>query len=107
MVAAQRIFEGALPLAGMSRLKGALADTEGSARVEVEFGQDALRIPFVELRIDASLPLECQRSLQKFVLPVTIVQRLGLIRDEEGENVTPRLSHGGNERQELRVAVGV
>ena len=57
MVAAQRIFEGALPLAGMQRLKGALADTEGSARVEVEFGQDALRIPFVELRIDARMPV--------------------------------------------------
>jgi uncharacterized protein len=89
MVAAQRTFEGALPLAGMPRLKGALADTEGSARVEVEFGQDMLRIPFVELRIDAKLPLECQRSLKKFALPVQIVQRLGLIRDEEGENALP------------------
>jgi uncharacterized protein len=90
MVAAQRTFEGALPLAGMQRLKGALADTEGSAHVEVEFGQDMLRIPFVELRIDAKLPLECQRSLQKFALPVSIVQRLGLIRDEEGENALPK-----------------
>jgi uncharacterized protein len=89
MVAAQRTFDGVLPLSAMPRLQGALADTEGSARVEVEFGQDALRIPYVELRIDARLPLECQRSLQRFSLPVRIVQRLGLIRDEEGENALP------------------
>jgi uncharacterized protein len=89
MVATQRIFEGVLPLSDMPRLRSAIADTEGSARVSVEFGQDALRIPFIELRIDAKLPLECQRSLQKFAYPVKIVQRLGLIRDEEGENALP------------------
>ena len=89
MVATQRIFEGVLPLSDMPRLRGALADTEGSARVSVEFGEDALRVPFVELRIDAKLPLECQRSLQRFGYPVKIVQRLGLIRDEEGEDALP------------------
>ena len=89
MVAAQRVFEGALPLASMDRLKGALVDTEGSAQVTAEFGTDMLRIPFVELRIDAKLPLECQRSLQRFVHPVQIVQRLGLIRDEAGEDALP------------------
>jgi uncharacterized protein len=89
MVATQRTFEGVLPLSDMPRLRGALADTEGSARVSVEFGEDNLRIPFVELRIDARLPLECQRSLQRFAYPVKIVQRLGLIRDEEGEDALP------------------
>ncbi|MCC8362048.1 YceD family protein [Lysobacter sp. A6] len=89
MVATQRTFEGVLPLSDMPRLRGALVDTDGSARVYVEFGEDALRVPFVELRIDAKLPLECQRSLQRFAYPVKIVQRLGLIRDEEGENALP------------------
>jgi uncharacterized protein len=42
-------------------------------------------VPYVELRIDAELPLLCQRSLQRFLLPVKIVQRLGLIRDEAEE----------------------
>ena len=89
MVAARRTFDGVLPLSDMPRLQGALADTEGSAHVHVEFGEDMLRIPFIELRIDARLPLECQRSLRKFAYPVRIVQRLGLIRDEEGENALP------------------
>lgn len=89
MVAARRSFEGVLPLASMSRLRGSLADTEGVARVTVEFDQDALQVPYVELRIEAELPLECQRSLQRFLHPVRIVQRLGLIRDEAGESALP------------------
>ena len=89
MVAARRRFEGVVPLASLDRLRGSLAGTEGEARVTVEFDQDALQLPYVELRIDAELPLECQRSLQRFVYPVRIVQRLGLIRDEAGEDALP------------------
>jgi uncharacterized protein len=89
MVAARRSFEGTLPLSAMPRLRDSLVDTEGKAHVSVEFDTDALRVPYVELRIEAKLPLECQRSLQRFVYPVRIVQRLGLIRDEAGEDALP------------------
>lgn len=89
MVAARRLFEGTLPLSAMSRLAGSLADTEGSCAFTLEFGQDTLKVPFVELTIDAGLPLLCQRSLQRFVLPVKSVQRLGLIRDEAEEAALP------------------
>ncbi|HEU4814380.1 MAG TPA: YceD family protein, partial [Xanthomonadaceae bacterium] len=41
------------------------------------------------LRIEAQLPLECQRSLRRFELPVRLVQRLGLIRDEAEEAGLP------------------
>ncbi len=78
MVAARRGFEGILPLASMLRLRDSLADAEGDVRVAIQFDRDALRIPYVELRIDAELPLECQRSLQRFLHPVRLVQRLGL-----------------------------
>ncbi len=44
---------------------------------------------YVELQIDAELPLECQRSLQRFLFPVNLVQRLGLIRDEADEAGLP------------------
>ncbi len=89
MVAARRSFEGVLPLASMARLQDALADTEGQARVTVEFDRDALQVPYVELRIEAELPLECQRSLQRFLYPVRIVQRLGLVTDEAEEGSRP------------------
>lgn len=90
MVAARRTFEGRLPLSAMTRLQGLLVDAEGEdVRFAIEFDRDALQVPYVELRIDAGLPLVCQRSLQRFVLPVSMVQRLGLVRDEAEESALP------------------
>lgn len=84
MAAARRSFDGRLPLAAMARLRDLLADTEGEARFSLEFGHDPLQVPFAELRIDAGLPLVCQRSLQRFVQPVELVQRYALVRDADG-----------------------
>lgn len=86
MVAARRGFEGRLPLSSMPRLRDSLFDAEGEVEFALDFDQDALQVPYVELRIDAQLPLQCQRSLQRFLFPVKVVQRLGLLRagaDEE------------------------
>lgn len=89
MVMARRGVEGRLPLSSLTRLQGSLLDTEGDVRFVLEFDRDSLRVPYVELRIDAELPLECQRSMRRFLLPVHIVQRLGLIRDEADEAALP------------------
>ena len=89
MVAAQREFAGRIPLAAMTRLRDSLLEPEGDARYVLAFGTDALKLPFAELRIEADLPLECQSSLQRFVLPVRLVQRLGLIREEADEAALP------------------
>lgn len=89
MVAARRGVEGRLPLSALTRLKGSLLDTRGDVRFALDFDRDALQVPYVELRIDAELPLECQRSMERFLLPVKIVQRLGLIRDEADEAALP------------------
>lgn len=89
MVAARRGVEGRLPLSSLSRLEASLADTEGEVRFSVDFDRDALQVPYAELKIETGLPLICQRSLERFVLPVQIVQRLGLIRDEADEAALP------------------
>ena len=89
MVAAGRQFEGRIPLSAMARLEGSLADTEGTCRYALEFGRDALQVAYVELSIEAGLPLVCQRSLERFLFPVKTVQRLGLIRDEAEEAALP------------------
>lgn len=89
MVAARRGFEGRLPLSALVRLRDSLCDDEGEVRFALDFDRDALQLPYVELRIEAQLPLVCQRSLQRFELPVRLVQRLGLIRDEAGEAALP------------------
>jgi uncharacterized protein len=93
MVAARRGFEGRMPLASLARLRDALVDDEGEVEYALQFDRDALQVPYVELRIEASLPLLCQRSLHRFLLPVKVVQRLGLLRGgddpEEGEAALP------------------
>lgn len=73
----------------MRRLRDSLVDAEGEVAYVIEFGTDSLQVPYIELQIDAELPLECQRSLQRYLEPVKIVQRLGLIRDEEDEAGLP------------------
>ncbi|KAF1013749.1 MAG: Large ribosomal RNA subunit accumulation protein YceD [Stenotrophomonas maltophilia] len=90
MVVARRRFDGQVALADMSRLQGLVADTEGECVFSLEFGRDEiLRVSYVELTIDTALPLICQRSMQRFLLPVKMVQRLGLIRDEDEESSLP------------------
>lgn len=89
MVAARRGFEGRLPLSAFERLRGSLCGAEGEVRFALDFDRDALQVPYVELRIEAQLPLECQRSLRSFELPVRLVQRLGLLRDEAEEAALP------------------
>lgn len=94
MLAACRHFEGSLPLAAMPRLRDALEQPElegsaGNCRYELEFNRGVLDVPYVEIRVQAELPLICQRSLQRFLLPVRIVQRLGLVTREEQEAELP------------------
>lgn len=79
MVAAGRGFEGTLPLSSMARLRDALCDDAGVVRYTIDFGRDELRIPYVEVRAQAELPLTCQRSMQRFLQPVQVVQRLALL----------------------------
>lgn len=85
MVAERRSLQGRVPLAALRRLDGLLTDAEGEVSFALQFDRDALQVPYVELKIDTALPLECQRSLQRFLYPVLLVQRLGLIRDEADE----------------------
>lgn len=89
MVAARREFEGRIPLAAMTRLASSLLDTEGEVRYWLSFGIDALQVSYVELGIEAELPMECQSSLKRFLFPVKISQRLGLIREEADEAALP------------------
>ncbi|MEQ4574502.1 MAG: DUF177 domain-containing protein [Gammaproteobacteria bacterium] len=90
MVAARRRFDGRIPLAQMERLRGSLVDAEGECAYSLEFGRDdMLGVAYAELSVDTELPLQCQRSLQRFLLPVKTTQRLGLIRDEAEEAALP------------------
>src|SRR5690606_28181055 len=89
MVSARRGVEGRVPLERFRRLRDALEDAEGEVSFTLDFDRDELQVPYAELRIEAGLPLQCQRSLERFVLPVALVQRLGLVRSEAEEAALP------------------
>jgi len=89
MVSARRSFQGVLPVAALKRLGEALAGTEGAAQYELDFGRDEFGTAYLDVRVQAPLTLTCQRSLEPFVLPVTVDSRLGLIRFEREESALP------------------
>ena len=94
MVQARRHFEGSIPLAAMPRLRGNLAATKGAADFQIEFGKDDFGVAHLHARIEAGLPLTCQRTLETFVLPVRVDARLGLITLFFTQHLGPYL-HGG------------
>ena len=89
MVAARRGFEGTLPLSSMARLRDALCDDAGVVRYTIGFDRDALGIPYVEVRAQADLPLTCQRTMERFLHPVQVVQRLAADGSEPAERMNP------------------
>ena len=89
MVQARRSFQGKLPLASFQRLRGSLAGFEGEADYDLEFGKDELGVAYLAVRVDADLPLTCQRTLEVYRQPVHVDQRLGLIGEESEEAALP------------------
>ncbi len=90
MAADRRIFEGTLPIEGMSRLRPSLADARGNARYVLEFGAGELGDRELHVRVKADLALECQRTLETFIHPVEVDTRLGLIDNEHQEAGLPQ-----------------
>lgn len=89
MVSAKRYFEGVFPLSAFARLRDSLVDAEGECRFTLEFGRDAMNQAFVEVSAEAELPLQCQRSMERYLHPVRLRQRLGLITSEAQESALP------------------
>ena len=89
MVTARRCFEGELDLAKLARLRGSLVDTEGECRFGLEFGRDDFDRAFVDVSVRARLPMQCQRTLARYLHTVDVRQRLGLITSEAQEAGLP------------------
>ena len=89
MVSARRSFQGELPVVALKRLGEVLAGTEGTLQYELDFGRDEFGTAYLDVRVQAPLTLTCQRTLEPFVLPVTVDSRLGMIRSEREESALP------------------
>ncbi len=93
VVAGRGRYSGELPMRRLPRLMEALDEVGpeevGSCRYRLDFDSDPLVGPFVEVMVEATLPLSCRRSLERFTFPVTVRQRLGVLRDERDEAALP------------------
>jgi len=78
-----------MPVAALERLCGALAGNVGEVSFRLDFGRDGLGTDYVDVHAQAPLTMICQRTLEPFVLPVTVDSRLGLIRRERDEAGLP------------------
>jgi len=84
-VASRARHEGVLPLAGMPRLRGLLADPEGSIEVQVAAAPDAGGQPTLTLKVDGALPLACERCGKTFRWPLAVGETLRLVHSDEEE----------------------
>ena len=103
-----KAYEGAIPLADLSRLAPLLTSTEGEAAFALAFRMDAQHRPTVQVKVQASLPLQCQRCLDTLIHEVDLETRLVVVRGpEEAErlpdDVDPLLV--GEDRLALRSLV--
>lgn len=89
MVSTRRSFQGTLPVAALKRLGEVLAGDAGTVEYTLDFDRGELGTAMLVVHAEASLTLMCQRSLEPFVLPVTVDSRLGLIRAEREEAGLP------------------
>lgn len=88
-------LRGSLPLVGLARLKGSLADALGTVEFEVRGGEDARRRPVLTVTILGTLRLQCQRCLEALDHPLRVRNTLMLVTgsgapadeldDEDGE----------------------
>ena len=88
-VTARRGFEGRVPLASLERLAGLLNEPEGDVAFTLDFDRDSFGVAYVALTASADLPLLCQRTLERFLLPVRLDHRMGLIQQESEEAALP------------------
>jgi uncharacterized protein len=100
-----KAYEGAIPLADLSRLAPLLTSTEGEAAFALAFRMDAEGRPVVQVKVRASLPVQCQRCLDTMMHEVDSTSRLVVVSGpEEAERLPDDLDPllVGNDRVALR-----
>lgn len=93
----QRRFEGTVPITRMHRLEGLLAPVNddgqaepGEAEFVASFSFDREGYVTIDVTVKASLPLVCQRSLQRFIAEFERHSTLAVIENIEDEDAVPQ-----------------
>ena len=95
----RRTFRGTMPLKRMDRLSGILADhaggeshasaVNGEAAFVMSFAYDRQGLVTIDIKVEAELPLRCQRSLAPFVEDVRRHSVLVVIEDAGEQDSLP------------------
>ena len=88
----RRTFSGSMPLARMTRLQPLLADLaekNGQAWFSARFRFDHFGRVTINVTVEASLPLVCQRSLEPYLEPISRQSLLGVMEDLAEEDLMP------------------
>jgi uncharacterized protein len=75
-------LEGEIPVARMSRLQDLVAEATDAIRYCVQGGTDARRRPVIDVRVEGSLRLVCQRCLDPIEFPLQRSSRFVLVSGE-------------------------
>lgn len=81
-------FEGALPVAGLDRLRADLNSPDGQLDVALRFGMED-GVPTLRGHIGATLELICQRCLQPLAWPLDRDLALAFVESDFGEEQLP------------------
>jgi uncharacterized protein len=85
----KRTFVGELCLADMVRLQEIVCDKNGIVNINLEFGYDVSKYPFVRGSIQGQFTLLCQRCNGPLLLPLDIVVALSPVRTDEEAELLP------------------
>ena len=89
MIAQEAILDGKVDVIELTRLAGALANTEGSVSVHLEFSKDDEKRRCVKGELTAQVNVFCQRCLSPMPLEVTQAFCLAVVADEEAGKQLP------------------
>jgi uncharacterized protein len=81
-------LHGEIPIKGLGRLAGLLADDDGVVAVDLIFGRDR-HLPMIEGRLQTLLKLKCQNCLNAVEFAVNHAVKLGMVTSIEQANRLP------------------
>lgn len=84
-----QVIEERPPLSRFPRLLSLLADADGEIEYRLVFELDLVGHPSVAMTVRGALPLICQRTLQRFLLPVDFTSRLVFLANDAQEAEVP------------------
>jgi len=93
-----RRLDGEVAVAGMQRLHDVLTETAGVVRYCIEGSINARRKPVLDVVVEATLPLTCQRCLERVDYPLKRASRFVLA---EGDQELPDVAEEDPETETL------